>query len=258
MIVVDDASTDDTASVAQRAGARVIRHPHNLGAAAARNTGVSATSQPWIAPLDSDDRWTQHLLSSLWPMRDGYGFVAGASMAVDGDDSPLAYGGTMTRAPLILDSPAPLVFPENFVAASGVIVRRDTFLQAGGYRAVERQAEDFDLWLRMLELRPGLCLPRVVTLYRVHPDGKGQHSGTAALEIVEQYHDRPWYSPRLVEQRRAVLGWDEMRAALAAFRLREAVAKAVWLSRRRARREAVVRTLSRRRQARARAAEWIA
>jgi hypothetical protein len=39
ILVVDDASTDSTASVAVESGARVIRHPINLGDGAARQTG---------------------------------------------------------------------------------------------------------------------------------------------------------------------------------------------------------------------------
>ena len=54
VIVVDDGSPDDTAAVAERAGARVIRQA-NGGPAAARNTGIRAAATEWIALLDADD-----------------------------------------------------------------------------------------------------------------------------------------------------------------------------------------------------------
>jgi glycosyltransferase involved in cell wall biosynthesis len=60
IIVVDDASTDQGADrVAQWSVDRLslIRHPHNRGAAAARNTGIAAAHGRWIAFLDSDDTW---------------------------------------------------------------------------------------------------------------------------------------------------------------------------------------------------------
>ena len=42
VVVVDDGSTDDTAAVAARAGARVVRHARNRGKAAALETGAEA------------------------------------------------------------------------------------------------------------------------------------------------------------------------------------------------------------------------
>jgi len=254
--VVDDASTDETGDVAARAGARVIRHTENRGAAAARNTGMAATAQSWIAPLDSDDRWLPHMLDTLWPFRNGYAFVAGASMAVDGEDVPVAYGGALDPEPVVLSSPGALIFPENFVAASGVIVRREALVKVHGYRDFQRSAEDFDLWVRLLSEQSGLSVPRVVTLYSVHAGQKGRQSGRPALDIVTRYHDQPWYTPALAEQRQAVVAWDEMRAALAARRMREATARARWLVATRLRREAIRVTLARRREGRQRAARW--
>ncbi len=40
VVVVDDGSADDTAAVARRGGATVLRHPYNLGVAAAESTGL--------------------------------------------------------------------------------------------------------------------------------------------------------------------------------------------------------------------------
>jgi glycosyltransferase involved in cell wall biosynthesis len=259
VIVVDDGSTDDTAAAAIRAGATVLRHEENRGAAAARNTGAGATEQPWIAPLDSDDRWLPHMLSTLWPLRDGYGFVAGASVSVDGGDRPLAYGGTLAPEPIVLSSPAPLVYPENFIAASGVIIDRDTFWDAGGYRTAHRQAEDLDLWMRMLQTTTGLCVPEVVTLYRVHPAQKsraGAESRAAVLGIIERYGEGSWCNPELVESRRAVMAWDELRDALDHRHLLRALSQARWLAGRRVRRRALRGALIRRREARRRAVRW--
>jgi glycosyltransferase involved in cell wall biosynthesis len=57
-IVVDDGSTDDTASVISRYGRKVnyVRQRHQ-GAAAARNAGVALATGQFISFLDSDDVW---------------------------------------------------------------------------------------------------------------------------------------------------------------------------------------------------------
>ncbi len=42
VVVVDDGSADSTASLAEAAGAHVVRHPRNRGKAAAMETGAEA------------------------------------------------------------------------------------------------------------------------------------------------------------------------------------------------------------------------
>jgi glycosyltransferase involved in cell wall biosynthesis len=57
--VVDDGSSDELVGLLRDFGTAItlIRHPRNLGAAAARNTGISSVRGGYIAFLDSDDVW---------------------------------------------------------------------------------------------------------------------------------------------------------------------------------------------------------
>ena len=65
VIVVDDASGDDTADRVERIGAslalpmplKVLRQPDNRGAGEARNAGWDAATGDYVAFLDSDDAW---------------------------------------------------------------------------------------------------------------------------------------------------------------------------------------------------------
>ena len=60
VIVVDDASTDDTANVLARMFAsriRLVRLPERRGAGAARNAGVRMARGELVAFLDDDDLW---------------------------------------------------------------------------------------------------------------------------------------------------------------------------------------------------------
>ncbi|MDN5870838.1 MAG: glycosyltransferase [Nitrococcus sp.] len=60
LIVVDDASTDNTQGLVERikdSRVRYLRHDHNKGGGAARNTGIAAAQGEYIAFQDSDDEW---------------------------------------------------------------------------------------------------------------------------------------------------------------------------------------------------------
>lgn len=70
IIVVDDASTDDTAAVVadiarDHPSVRLIQMPLNRGAATARNMGLESCSSEWVAILDSDDRYLPQRLEYL-------------------------------------------------------------------------------------------------------------------------------------------------------------------------------------------------
>jgi glycosyltransferase involved in cell wall biosynthesis len=65
VIVVDDASTDETAEVAERHGARVIQAKSNLGPGGARNLGVRHAQGEYLAFTDADCRVPTDWLGNL-------------------------------------------------------------------------------------------------------------------------------------------------------------------------------------------------
>ena len=60
VLVIDDASEDDTQSVVKTykdPRIKYIRHAVNRGEAFARNTGIANSSAAFVAFLDEDDEW---------------------------------------------------------------------------------------------------------------------------------------------------------------------------------------------------------
>ena len=65
ILVVDNGSTDDSAAVAERAGARVLRLERNFGFAAAVNRGIESVQADWIAILNNDVSLAPDWLATL-------------------------------------------------------------------------------------------------------------------------------------------------------------------------------------------------
>ena len=65
LIVVDDASTDASAAVAEAFGARVLRSRTNAGPAACRNAAAQAAESDLLVFLDADTRVQPHTLAGL-------------------------------------------------------------------------------------------------------------------------------------------------------------------------------------------------
>ena len=164
VIVVDDASEDDTAAAARasaRGDARLIVMERNVnqGPAAARNLALDAARAPWVGVVDSDDFVLPGRFARLTAVPDCE-IVADNIMFVHDETGP----GNFDVADERDDSGAMEVDLTAFVRANfpgdsdrrewgflKPVIRRD-FLQRHGLRYDDRMrlGEDYDLYVRML------------------------------------------------------------------------------------------------------------
>ena len=75
IIVVDDASSDQTFELAIKAGAKVIRHPYNKGNGAAIKTGIRNTNGELIVMMDADGQHNHENIIDMLTMIDTYDMV---------------------------------------------------------------------------------------------------------------------------------------------------------------------------------------
>ena len=83
VIVVDDGSSDETASVAVQAGARVVRHPYNKGNGAAVKTGIRQASGEYVLIVDADGQHSAEDALRLVEFLGDYDLVVGARTGSD-------------------------------------------------------------------------------------------------------------------------------------------------------------------------------
>ena len=145
IIVVDDASTDDTDYVLALAGNRVqsIRLEQNMGPSYARNRGIAAATGDFISFLDADDSWHPERLAIL-----------AQCITHNPDIDILFHPYTLHdfRPAAIASPPDARRFPfrkmllRNVMATPCVLVRRS--LQPRFDERL-RYMEDYELWLRL-------------------------------------------------------------------------------------------------------------
>jgi glycosyltransferase involved in cell wall biosynthesis len=78
IVVIDDGSDDNTASVAADAGARVFRHPYNIGNGAAIKTGIRMAGGDILVFMDADGQHQPEDIQNLLDHFPHYDMVVGA------------------------------------------------------------------------------------------------------------------------------------------------------------------------------------
>jgi len=169
LVVVDDGSLDGSAGAARAAlagasvPARVLVQP-GRGVAAARNAGAAAAGGEWIAFLDSDDLWLPGKLAAqmAWAdIRPRYRITQTGERWLDRGRhrNPRAWHRKDERL-------FPRCLERCLVSPSAVAIRRDLWVELGGFDEAFAVCEDYELWLRVGLREPVGLVPETLVVKR--------------------------------------------------------------------------------------------
>lgn len=197
LLVIDDASKDDSCSIAANWAAehaerfqsvRVLKHRENQGLSQTRNTGIALTESPFLFFLDADNEiYPRCLEVHLEALRGSDAAFAYSILQKFDGETGLIGTEVFARAQLKLG---------NYIDAMACI-RREVLVELGGYRFLEHGWEDYDLWIRMCELgQIGIHIPEVLGRYRVHAQSMlrtNTNKRDAQVKLIDQLsEDYKW------------------------------------------------------------------
>jgi len=171
VIVVDDGSDDNTAELAEAAGARVVRHPYSKGNGAAIKSGARSAAGDVVVFMDGDGQHdAEDILRLLEQIEQGYDLVVGAR----GKKSQASFGRLLANT-----------FYNKF---SSWIVGRKVEDLTSGFRAVNRQK-----FLKFLYLLPnGFSCPTTSTMAFFRAGFSVVYVPIVAAERLGESHIRIW------------------------------------------------------------------
>lgn len=177
IFVVDDGSTDETASVSRdwsdshrRVSLEVVSRKVRGGPNSSRNDGLSRSSGQHVAFVDGDDivgtGWFRAISSAI---EEGHAFVGGPAVQFSGD-KPL-------QAELSEDWQLPVWNSERFAYGGNMAVNRDIALAIGGFdESVLLGGTDVEFSIRLrraLDIHP-VAVPAAILHHRVPKRPSGQ------------------------------------------------------------------------------------
>jgi hypothetical protein len=226
IVVVDDGSTDQTATVVRRFGERVryVQQP-NAGVGAARNTGIDHATGEFISFLDSDDRWQPFKLSmqlALFKARPDTGLVF-SNFSIETHDGSMRPNGAslwagrevdfpeMERLEVIQPSSPAVTWPtptvdcwvgpmyrqlltELPILTSSVVVRRSVLDHSTRYTERVALFEDWEFFARVARRAPIGYVESSTTINVGHCD-PGRVSKCSSLDRAVSYRtllERVW------------------------------------------------------------------
>lgn len=171
ILVIDDGSAEPVDWIVELDPARVRYHfKPNGGPSSARNLGARMARGRLLAFLDADDLWMPDKLRSqvaALEARPRAAFAYGAFNSIDEQGNPVPRPARVRPSGDI----SAALFMYNFVTTSSVLVRRDVFLEMGGFDESLVWSEDYDLWIRLAERHEAVCVEGIVGSYRINTHG---------------------------------------------------------------------------------------
>jgi glycosyltransferase involved in cell wall biosynthesis len=224
LIVVDDASTDDTARLVCRfPQAHYIRRAENGGQAAARNDGAARATGKFLAFLDQDDLWDPAFLQETLEAarsRPDAAVIHADGYQVSEKNEILEYDAAMKPT----DSITQLLRGGHDTATSGSLFRKTCFDAVGGYDARLTIWEDIDLAIRLYQRYPLVHLPKPLYRHRLYARNVSREILSArALEARKYFLDKhgPMCAPGTPEARALRKDWGLYYGDLGKHHLRE-------------------------------------
>lgn len=194
LIVVDDGSTDGTASLIRSYLDRITYIVQaNGGVAAARNNGIRASHGAFLAFLDSDDLWRAEKLELQVRFADAnpqYGLIA-TEISSFNERGRVPARTKATMYPIKNGMVVEDLLFANWIQTSTVLVRRECLEHAGAFdEGVGQFGEDWLLWMHVASRFPIYFMPEPLVDYRVHEENLTSHKPEAQFESLMQILDK--------------------------------------------------------------------
>jgi glycosyltransferase involved in cell wall biosynthesis len=176
VIAINDGSTDRSKEILMSfsdSRLKIIDNDVNRGLINTLNRGIALAKGTYIARMDADDIASPDRLAQQWLYLNENPSVAllgGFAELIDSNNKSFM----LCQVPQSHDEIVSKIFSANCFVHPSVMFRANVVRELGGYRDEALHAEDYDLWLRIIEHYKVANLSAILVRYRIHPNQVSQ------------------------------------------------------------------------------------
>ena len=166
-----------------------VEHEKNMGACAARNSGLKVAKGEFVAFLDDDDEWLpQKIEKQLKKFNDekvalvycNYTFVHDKTGTKQHTKKPCYEGN-------IYDS---LILTNYIGSTSFPLIRKKSIDAIGGFDLLMKSAQDYDVWLRLSKQFEVKFVDESLGLYHIHEEERISTNKQNKIDGVERLNQK--------------------------------------------------------------------
>lgn len=221
IFVVDDSPADypfrdevaATVKQYENTGVRYIPHSRNMGACAARNTGLEAAAGTYIGYLDDDDEWLPEKIEKQVAVfekgDENLGLVYNCDIVQNEELGEIIYGKGYPLHGSVFQE---LLKKGNVIGGTSIpLMRTSALKEIGGFDISLKATQDYDVWLRIAEKYTIEFIDEHLNRYYIHKEGQitsnPENRLSARLHMIRKYEQYFLADPYLCWKKHMDIAW---------------------------------------------------
>lgn len=169
---------------------RYIKHSNNMGACAARNTGITESKGEYLAFLDDDDEWMPTKLEKQLALMSepNVGLVYCIQKIINDSTKVETISLEKRYSGKVFDK----LIINNFIGSTSfVLIRRVCIDECGLFNVNMKSAQDYEMWLRIAKKYKVTYVDEPLVIYHIHSGERistNPYNKIQGLELLNSYY----------------------------------------------------------------------
>ena len=230
IVIVNDGSTDNSPKIVDAISDDRVKiiHQKNQGVSTARNCGIKAANNEWIALLDGDDVWEVNHLQEIIDMMKKFPQKKVYATSYNLSNKQKLFRHITPLNIYIVDRYFKKAIKEYIIWTSVVVINKECFETVGYFNPLFNRGEDIDMWERLGKNYEIVKSQKITAIYRT--DAENRSFETSKYNIrrssiyyidfnkIESADEKEYYTKKIEKHCRILLRSREIKYFLLMYK----------------------------------------